>query len=352
VSRHGEAFAFEPVAVVGAGSWGTTLAKVLGENGRKTLLWTRREEVFRELSERRTNSAYLPGAELPSEVEPTLDLARVAHDCRLVLLVVPSHGFRAVAYELGQHLSGEHVVVHASKGIEEGTSKRMSEVLREETCVRKTGVLSGPNLAGELAERQPTGTLVASRYDEVFRRCHAALHNGYFRVYWGHDVIGAEVGGAFKNIVALAAGVAAGLRFGDNSKALLLTRGLSEMARVGSAMGADVLTFGGLAGVGDLIATCSSSRSRNHQVGLRLARGESLDAIQRDMRMVAEGVKTTRAVHEFAKKKALDLPIVRAVYRLLYETGGVPELLSDLMAVPTGAEFSLRGLGIDAAGQS
>jgi glycerol-3-phosphate dehydrogenase (NAD(P)+) len=152
------------------------------------------------------------------------------------------------------------------------------------------------------------------------------------------------VGGAFKNIVALAAGVAAGLGFGDNSKALLLTRGLSEMARVGAAMGADVLTFGGMAGIGDLIATCSSSRSRNHQVGLRLARGEALEAIQRDMHMVAEGVKTTRAVHEFATKKGIELPIVRAVHRLLYEGGSIPDLLRDLMAVPSGAEFSLGGL--------
>jgi glycerol-3-phosphate dehydrogenase (NAD(P)+) len=272
-------------------------------------------------------------------VEATRDLAKVAAECRLLILVVPSHGLRAIANELGQQLTGEHVVVHATKGIEEGSHKRMSEVLREETCVRKIGVLTGPNLASEVAARQPAGTLVASRYDEVFRRCHAALHNGYFRVYWGHDVVGAEVGGAFKNIVALAAGVAAGLGLGENSKALLLTRGLGEMARVGTVMGAEVLTFGGLAGLGDLIATCSSRSSRNHQVGVRLARGETLDSIQRDMRMVAEGVKTARAVHDLAQRKGLDLPIVRAVHRLLYEGGSIPDLVADLMALPAGAEF-------------
>jgi glycerol-3-phosphate dehydrogenase (NAD(P)+) len=223
----------------------------------------------------------------------------------------------------------------------------MSEVVREETCVRKLGVLAGPNLARELAAGQPAGTLVASRYEEVFRRAHAALHGGCLRVYAGRDVIGAEIGGAFKNVVALAAGVAAGLGFGDNTRALLLTRGLSEMARLGVALGADPLTFGGMAGVGDLIATCMSPLSRNHQVGARLARGESLEAITREMKMVAEGVKTTRAIHELARGAGLELPIVHGVHRLLYQGAGVPELLAELMAIPTGPELSaavgLRG---------
>jgi glycerol-3-phosphate dehydrogenase (NAD(P)+) len=329
----------EPVAVVGAGSWGTTLAKVLGENGRRTLLWARRAELCRQINETRENAVYLPAAHLPESVEATADIERVCKTCKLILLVVPSHGLRQIANEIGAHLTGEHVVVHATKGIEQRSHKRMSEVLREETCVRKLGVLTGPNLAGELALGQPAGALVASRFDEVFQRSHAALHNEYFRVYWGHDVIGAEIGGAFKNIVAVAAGVATGLGFGENSKALLLTRGLNEMARFGAAVGADVLTFGGLAGMGDLVATCSSSRSRNHQVGLRLTRGERLEAIQEQMKMVAEGVKTTRAVHDYCQEKGLDLPIVRAVYRLLYEGGSLPDLLRDLMAVPTGEEF-------------
>jgi glycerol-3-phosphate dehydrogenase (NAD(P)+) len=329
----------EPVGVIGAGSWGTTLAKVLGENGQQTLLWARRAELCEAINDSHENHDYLPGFELPATVEATSDLERVCARCQLILLVVPSHGLRQLAYELGQFVNGEHVVVHATKGIEQQSFKRMSEILLEETCLRKIGVLSGPNLARELAARQPTGTLVASRFDEVYRRCHAALHNDYFRVYWGQDVIGAEVGGAFKNIVALAAGVAAGLELGENTKALLLTRGMSEMARLGAAMGGQVLTFGGMAGFGDLIATCSSTLSRNHQVGARLARGESLEQIQTAMRMVAEGVKTTGAVHSFASKKGIELPIVRAVHKLLYEGGDVPTLLRDLMAIPTGAEF-------------
>lgn len=329
----------EPVAVVGAGSWGTTLAKLVAENGRRTLLWARSAELCREIEETRENRAYLPGARLPPSLEATHDLERVCDSTRLILLVVPSHGLRAVARQLGDHVSGEHVLVHATKGLEEGTFKRMTEILREETCLRQLGVLTGPNLARELAAREPAGTLIASPYDDVFRRAHAALESDYFRVYHSHDVIGAEIGGAFKNIVALAAGLVSGLGYGENTKALILTRSLSEMARLGTAMGADILTFGGMAGIGDLMATATSRLSRNFQVGERLAKGESLEQIQGAMRMVAEGVKTTRAVRDYAERRQLDLPIVRAVFRLLYQGGDPPTLLADLMAIPTGREF-------------
>jgi glycerol-3-phosphate dehydrogenase (NAD(P)+) len=330
----------DTIGVIGAGSWGTTLAKVLGENGKRTLLWARREDLCREINETHQSSHYLPGFTLAAGVEATPSLERVCKEAAFIIAVVPSHTMRETARQLGNFLTGEHVVVHATKGIEQGTFKRMSEVLREETCLRKIGVISGPNLAKELAARHPTGTLVASRYVEVFERAHAALHNDYFRVYQGRDVVGAEVGGAFKNIIALAAGVAAGLGLGDNTKALLLTRGLSEMARFGVAMGAEVMTFGGMAGMGDLIATCSSPLSRNHQVGARLARGEKLEDIQRDMRMVAEGVKMAKAADDFATKKRIELPIVRAVHNLLYQHHEVPLLLKELMSIPAGPEFA------------
>ena len=330
----------ECIGVIGAGNWGTTLAKVLGDNDKRTLLWARRDDLCREINETRQNSKYLPGFSLGPSVEATSDLERICKSTSLLIAVVPSHTMRETARELRNHVNAEHVIVHATKGIEQGTFKRMSEVLREETCVRKIGVISGPNLAKELAARQPAGTLVASRYDEVFERAHAALHNDYFRVYQGRDVIGAEIGGGFKNIIALAAGVAAGLGLGDNTKALLLTRGLSEMARFGVAMGAEVMTFGGMAGMGDLIATCSSPLSRNHQVGARLARGEKLEDIQRDMAMVAEGVKMAKAANDFALRKRLDLPIVRAVHNLLYGHHEVPLLLKELMNIPAGPEFA------------
>lgn len=327
------------VGVIGAGSWGTTLAKVSAENGHDTLLWARRPELAGAISEERANNAYLPGVTLPESLNTTSDLEHVTRHGDLLLLVVPSHGLRDIARELGQFANGGQCLIHATKGLEQVTHKRMSEVLREETCVRKIGVLAGPNLARELAQCGPAGTLVASAYDEVFHKGHSALGNHYFRVYWGSDVVGAEVGGAFKNVVALAAGVLSGLGFGENSRALLLTRGLSEMTRLGRSMGADPVTFSGMAGVGDLIATCSSSLSRNFQVGSRLAGGESLRDIQTDMSMVAEGVKTALAVDQFCAQHRLELPIAQAIHRLLYAGGSVPQLLTDLMAIPTGAEF-------------
>lgn len=334
----------QTIGVVGAGSWGSTLAKILGENSKQTLVWAYEPEVCDEINQQHTNERYIPGGRLADCVTATGDLQRVCEACELLLMVVPSHVFRGVATEMGNHLNGEQVIVHCTKGIEQETFKRMSEVLREETCIRKLGCLSGPNLSRELLAQQPAGTLVASKYDEVVRRAQDALHNAYFRVYGGHDVVGAEVGGAFKNIVALAAGVVDGLGLGDNTKALLLTRGLSEMARYGSSLGADVITYGGMAGIGDLIATCASPHSRNHQVGERLARGESLEQIQASMYMVAEGVKTTRAVHAYAAHKELELPIVKAAHGILHEGTSVAEAISGLMSRARKREFAVAPL--------
>lgn len=327
------------VGVIGSGSWGTTIAKILGENENQVLLWARREELCAQINEQHVNEDYLPGATLPPGVMATTDLQRICESCKLIVMVVPSHGFRRVAHEIGAFLDGEHIIVHATKGIEEGSYKRMSEILREETPVRKLGVLSGPNLAKELAEGKPSGTLVASRYQEVVARAQAALHNRYFRVYAGSDVIGAEIGGTFKNIVALAAGIVDGLDLGDNTKALLMTRGINEMARFGVAMGAKMITFGGMAGVGDMMATCASPYSRNHQVGERLARGETLEEIQKAMKMVAEGIKATRAVRAFCQGRGLQLPIVEGVHQVLYDGGDVAGVLAQLMALGTGDEF-------------
>lgn len=329
----------QKVTVIGAGSWGTTLAEILGQNGHEVLVWARNGERCSEINERHSNERYLPGFELSANITATTDLERACRNSSWILLVVPSHGLRETARSMGDFLTGEHVVVHATKGIEQGSFQRMSQVLRQETCVRKIGVLSGPNLAKEIMSGQPAGTLVASKYREVLDRSQALLHGPMFRVYAGDDVIGAEVGGAFKNIVAVAAGVVDELGMGDNTRALLLTRGLNEMAHVGATMGANVLTFGGLAGIGDLMCTCASPLSRNHQVGERLARGQSLEQIQAEMHMVAEGVKTTRSTYDFAVYKGLDLPIVRAVYSVIYEQRPVSEVIQDLMALPASHEL-------------
>jgi glycerol-3-phosphate dehydrogenase (NAD(P)+) len=329
----------EKVSVIGLGSWGTTLAELLAANGHDVLAWARSEATCAEVNEQHSQSRYLPGFSLSPNLRATPDLSRACAHSRWILLVVPSHVLRETARAMGDHLCGEHLIVHATKGIEQGTFRRMSEILREETCVRRIGVLSGPNLAKEIMRRQPAGTLVASHYREVLERSVALLHSPAFRVYTGDDVVGAEVGGAFKNIVAVAAGVVDGLGLGDNTRALLLTRGLAEMAKVGAAMGARVVTFGGLAGIGDLMATCASPLSRNHQVGERLAKGQRLEQIQAELGMVAEGVKTTRSTWEFARRHGLDLPIVRAVHGVLYEDIPVRRALDDLMALPPSHEL-------------
>ncbi len=327
------------IGVIGAGSWGTTLAKIVGDNGHDTFVWAFELEVVEEINREHKNSRYMPDFMLSPQVSATSDLEKICDVCDFFLFVVPSHVFRSVANQLGNFISGDKIIVHCTKGIEQQTSKRMSEILREETCVRKFGVLCGPNLSRELAQEQPAGTLVASKFDEVVRTAQNVLHNHYFRVYGGNDIVGAEVGGSYKNIVALAAGMADGLKLGDNSKALLLTRGLAEMTRYGSSLGADQITFSGLAGIGDMIATCASPHSRNHQVGERLARGETLEKIQAEMFMVAEGVKTTRAVREDALERNLELPIVEAAHRILYEGIPVEDAIRQLMARKKKREF-------------
>jgi len=332
------------VSVIGAGSWGTTLAQILGENGNRVLLWARSVQRCDAINDTRANERYLPGVKLSKRIVATTDLQQVCESSHLIVLVVPSHGLRKVAFQMGDFLGGDQLIVHATKGIEIETGKRMSEVIREETCVRKIGVLAGPNLAGELVQHKPAGTLVASQFEEVFHEAQEAFHGSYFRVYSGRDVVGAEVGGAFKNIIAVAAGVVDGMQMGDNTKALLLTRGLNEMARLGATMGAELVTFGGLSGIGDLMCTCASVLSRNHQVGERLAGGQRRAQIEREMHMVAEGVKTAKAIHKFAAYKGLELPIAEGVYQLLYSRRSVKRVMEELMARPAADEF--EGLAV------
>ena len=327
------------VSVVGAGSWGTTLAWILANNGNRVLLWARDEARCKEINGKRVNSRYLPDVKLPRRIEATTDLQAVCQASPLMVLVVPSHGLRKVAFRMGEWLGGDQMVVHATKGIEIETGKRMSQVIREETCVRKIGALAGPNLATEIVAGKPAGTLVASPYEEVFEAAQEAFHCPSFRVYSGKDVVGAEVGGAFKNIIAVAAGVCDGMQMGDNTKSLLLTRGLNEMARLGDTMGAQLVTFGGLSGIGDLMATCASPLSRNHQVGERLAAGQKRKQIESEMHMVAEGVKTAKAIHRFATYKGLELPIAEGVYELLYSRRSVKRVLEDLLSRPAADEF-------------
>lgn len=326
--------------IVGGGSFGTALASLLTDLGRRVLLWVRRKEQAEEINREHRNARYLPDFDLPGGVRATTDLAGAVKSAPVVLVVVPSKAFREVASKVGDHVRGDQILIHATKGLEIDTFKRMSQVLREETCSLKIGVLSGPNLAVEIMAGHPAGASLASLYNEVVRKGQALFRGDRMRVYGGSDVVGTEIGGAFKNIIALAAGVADGMGFGDNTKSLLMTRGLSEMVRFGVAQGADVFTFGGLAGIGDLMATCASPLSRNHRVGEGLAGGDRLDDILERMGQVAEGVPTARAVHRQATDMGLDLPIVKAVHDMLYEGMTPPQALQQLMSLPVGDELA------------
>ena len=321
------------VGVLGGGSWGTAIAHLCRSGGNDTLLWLRDPEVARAIREENCNPRYLAEFPLAPGIRTTQDLAEVTSTCELIFLVVPTKVMRTVARQLGDTLHPDHLLVSCSKGLEPGTAKRMTEIIREETCCLRIGAVSGPNLAREILRGDPAATVVASRYDEVVVRCTRALMTPTFRVYGNRDVLGVELGGALKNVVAIAGGVAAGLGFGENTLALLVTRGLAEIRRLGVCLGADPMTFAGLAGVGDLLVTCQSPLSRNHQVGRRLAKGQSLEQIAAELNQVAEGVNTARVAHELSQQLGVDMPITRAIYQLAHE-GRPPEaVLSDLMTV-------------------
>ena len=321
------------VGVLGGGSWGTAIAHLLRTSAQKpdTLLWLRSKKVARSIRDSNINSKYLPDQELAPGIRPTHSLQEVAQQCRVIFLVVPTKVMRQVARELGQWLTAEHILISCSKGLEPETAKRMTEVLREETCCIRVGALSGPNLAKEIIANHPSATVVASAFDQVVTEATRVLIGDRFRVYGNSDVLGVELGGALKNVVAIAAGTAAGLGFGDNTKSLIVTRGLAEIRRLGDRLGAVGDTFAGLAGVGDLMVTCASPLSRNHQVGRRLAAGESLDDIARAMNQVAEGLNTARVVHQVSKKLNVPMPISTAVYQMAYEGRTPDEVLLELM---------------------
>jgi len=330
--------------VIGGGSFGTALATLLIKNRRKVKLWVRREEQAQEINRHHTNKSYFPESKLPPRLEATTDLAGAMEGTPLILVAVPSKGFREVASQVGDTLTGDQVLIHSTKGIEPATFKRMSEILREETCALKIGVISGPTLSEELMAGNPAGATVASNYDEVLRKTQDLFAGCPLRLYGGRDVIGTEIGGAFKNVIALMAGAAHGLGFGDNTKALIVTRGLYEMTLYGGALGADPVTFTGLAGIGDLMATCSSTLSRNFRTGIRFAKGEKLDEILSASSQVVEGVPATRAVYEQSLQLGLNLPMVRAVYGAFFEGLQVQDLLHQLMERVPGRENS-RGKG-------
>lgn len=311
------------VAVIVAGSWGTALASVLADNDIQVSLWSRKLEQVNEINEFHTNEHYLPGAQLSERIVATLSLEEAVKNASAVLLVVPSAGMRDVVRSMQPYIKPEMLIIHATKGFEADSLKRMTEVIAEELPQidpKRIVVLSGPSHAEEVIKRNPTTVVVAAEDIVSAEAAQDLFINSYFRVYTNPDVVGVEVGGALKNIIALGAGLSDGLGFGDNAKAALMTRGLVEIARLGAEMGASALTFAGLSGVGDLIVTCTSSHSRNWRAGSMLAQGMPLSAVLEKMGMVVEGVKTTKAAHTLAAKFDVTMPITTELYRVLFES--------------------------------
>lgn len=322
------------VGVVGAGSWGTALAAVLAKKGHRVSIWAREAEVVADIQEVHENRAFLPGARLPDSLEASTRLQDVVAGKEMVLSVVPSQFVSSVFGGVAEVLHPNVQVISASKGIEVSTGKRMDEVLSgflTPDQAHRLTFLSGPSFAKEVAEEEPTAVVVASRSNGAAEAAQAAFQTGYFRVYTNPDVLGVELGGALKNVIALAAGAVAGLGFGHNTLAALITRGLAEITRLGVAMGADPATFSGLAGMGDLVLTCTGALSRNRTVGYRLGRGETLQEILAEMRGVAEGVRTVQAVRELARAVRVEMPISEEVHALLWEGRTPAEAVRNLM---------------------
>jgi glycerol-3-phosphate dehydrogenase (NAD(P)+) len=321
------------VAVIGAGSWGTAFAAIAADQGIDTTLWARREELAEAISTRHQNPEYLPDIDLPPALAATHDLQKAVETASVVVMGVPSHAFRSILGEVVPHLSVDVPVVSLTKGIEQDSLKRMSEVMEEEASLgpSRVAVLSGPNLAKEIARRQPSATVVACADVEQATRLQDLFMAPYFRVYTNPDVVGCELGGAMKNVIAIAAGMAQGMGFGDNAKASLITRGLAEIARLGSKLGGNPLTFAGLAGMGDLVATCVSPLSRNRTVGEQLGKGRKLDEVVGEMNMVAEGVKTSRPLCQIAADAGVEVPISEHVVKVLYEDVSPEDMVLSLM---------------------
>jgi len=322
------------VAVVGTGAWGTTLAAMLARAGHHTVLCARTRQEAVALRSARENRRFLPGVVLPDELTISSSLEKALNPCDILLLVVPAQRMRENVRWVRPFLQSETIVLSAAKGLEVETALRMSEIIgealpagsRERICV-----LSGPNLSREIAAGLPTGTVIASQSAEAAEFAQSTIMTPRFRVYTHDDVIGVELGGALKNIIALGAGAADQLGYGENAKAIFMTRGLAEITRLGVVAGANPLTFSGLAGIGDLVCTCASKHSRNHYVGQELARGRTLEDVERTMNMVAEGVNTTRAAMTLARRYDVEMPITEQIYEVLFEGKDIQQAIKEML---------------------
>lgn len=332
------------VTIIGSGSWGTALAKVLADNQARVQLWGLDQAVADEINRHHTNHAYLPGLNLPDSIQATTDLNQAVTGCQVLLIAVPTKAVREVVDQIKPLLTQPPLLIHVTKGLEQGSHLRVSQVI-EEVLDRETYqdlvVLSGPSHAEEVAREDLTTITAASESLPAAQAVQSLFMNHYFRVYTNRDVIGVELGAALKNIIALGAGALHGLGYGDNAKAALITRGLAEISRLGVAMGADPLTFMGLSGVGDLIVTCTSPHSRNWQAGKLLAQGLTPDQVVEEVRMVVEGMSTCKVAYELAQTYQVDMPITDGLYQVLYQGADIQQGLRQLMSRTGKQEASL-----------
>ncbi len=322
------------VAVIGGGSWGTTLANLIAEEGNSVDLWVREEEVCAQINNERMNTTFLPGVRLSDYIRALNDLKSTVEGKNLILMVVPSHVFREVFERLGSFIGQEAVILSATKGIENETLMLMSEIAHEvvpQLPEDHFACLAGPSFAKEVSRHYPTAITIACKNQDRAKDLQQFLYRKYFRIYVSDDLIGVQLAAALKNVIAIAAGASDGLKFGHNARAALITRGLAEIARLGIAMGANPLTFSGLAGMGDLVLTCTGELSRNRTVGFEIGKGKNIEEITRSMTMVAEGVRTAKSAYALSKRHGVEMPITEQVYQILYEGKDPKVAVKDLM---------------------
>lgn len=319
------------IGVLGAGSWGTALAWLLGSKGHEVDLWHRREEFVVDMINNNENKKYLPNIRLNTNIRPTSSLEVAVKDSELIILAVPSQSVRSICEDIKDIIQAEQYIVNVAKGLEEKTYYRLTQVINEVLPYNDVFVLSGPSHAEEVAQMLPTTVVIAGEEKEKCEWIQDLFSTDYFRVYTNPDMVGVELGGALKNIIALGAGMSDGIGYGDNSKAALMTRGIVEISRLGKVLGAKGETFAGLAGIGDLIVTCTSMHSRNRRAGILLGQGNSLDKVLDEIGMVVEGVRATKIAFEIAKIYNCDMPITEAIYHVLYEDANVQEIVNQLM---------------------
>ncbi|BFL78519.1 NAD(P)H-dependent glycerol-3-phosphate dehydrogenase [Staphylococcus hominis] len=329
------------ITVFGTGSFGTALANVLAENGHSVLMWGKNENTVDEINQSHQNKRYLKDVTLIETIKATNQLEQAVNFSDIFLIALPTKAIRDVVTEINQHIKTKKTFIHVAKGIENETFKRVSEMIEDSVSKNHkngVGVLSGPSHAEEVVIKQPTTVAASSKDEHISKLIQDLFMNDYLRVYTNNDLIGVELGGALKNIIAVASGIVAGMGYGDNAKAALMTRGLAEISRLGEKLGADPMTFLGLGGIGDLIVTCTSTHSRNYTLGYKLGKGKTTEEALNEMNMVVEGIYTTNSVYHLAKAQNIDMPITNALYKVLFEDKPVKDSVKDLMGRDKKAE--------------